>query len=125
MGAARASSTYLRSKRPPRAAQFCYVRAYIVKRLLARVLTFVGFLGVLTVTQNIVYDRREGRLGQIPKGASEAHVIELLGAPTDKTPRSWYYKETLLGLWRYDFRTDDMLVIFEDGKVEDAWMAPN
>ena len=94
-------------------------------RRLARVLILVGLLGVVAVAQNLIFATREAKLRQIKNGASEAQVLAILGAPTDKTPHSWYYKQTLLGLWRYDLSTDDMLVVFEDGKVEDAWMTPN
>ena len=79
---------------------------------------------MLTFTQNTVYKTREAKLRLISKGASGARVLEILGAPTEKRDDCWYYEATLVGSWRYDFRTDDMLVIFEDGKVEDAWMTP-
>ena len=96
-----------------------------MNRLLARVLIFAGISGAVTVTQNIVFYRREEMMRQIPKGASEARVIELLGPPATRGADSWYYKPTFIGLLRCDLRTDDMMVLFEGRKVEDGFMTPD
>ncbi len=82
----------------------------------------------LGMAQGAFYARREAALAKLPEGATKAQVRAVFGEPDsqDAAGDAWRYDSTLpalLTFWPVN-KSDDLLIGFEDGKMDFACVMP-
>jgi hypothetical protein len=94
------------------------------RKLLWGIGVVVMAVWAIPVLQRSAYERRESALRQMPTGATKEQVVALFGEPSYLgAGGGWYYSATLLGglsIWK----SDDMLITFEEGKVDYYCLTP-